>query len=103
MAAAREGVATLRHVSYTQWEVHMRRLFITLLAVAAAALILFAPVGTAEDATNDVPFDLESGIGLAFIGGLQVFNLYWDNNWNDAGHNDGLLDRKHRRCDEGAR
>jgi hypothetical protein len=68
----------------------MRRLFITLLVAAAAALILLVPTGAAEDPTNDVPFDLESGIGLAYIGGLQVFNLYWDSDWNDPGHNDGF-------------
>jgi hypothetical protein len=67
----------------------MARLLV-LTAVLLAGLFAFPRAGVADTPTNDVPFDLEAGVPLAYIGGLQVFNVYWDSDWNDPGHNDGF-------------
>jgi hypothetical protein len=64
--------------------------FLAFLALIACCAFALAPTASAEPPTNDVPLDLESGVPLLFIGGLQVFNLYWDSSWDDPGHNDGF-------------
>ena len=32
--------------------------------------------------TNDVPLDAEEGVGLAFPGALNLFNVYWADDWD---------------------
>src|SRR5258708_32255959 len=67
--------------------------FLAFLALIACCAFALAPTASAEPPTNDVPLDLESGVPLLFIGGLQVFNLYWDSSWDDPGHNAGFSTR----------
>ena len=57
--------------------------YLAFLALLVCCVFALAPAAAAEPPTNDVPLDLESGVPLLFIGGLQVFNLYWDSSWDD--------------------
>ena len=68
----------------------MNRRLVVLLVLMVGCAFTFSSAAAAEPPTNDVPFDLESTIGLAFLTPFQVFNVYWDDHWNDPGHNAGF-------------
>ncbi|MEP6811930.1 MAG: hypothetical protein ABI990_02955 [Actinomycetota bacterium] len=64
--------------------------FLAFLALIVCCVLALTPAAAAEPPTNDVPLDLESGVPLLYIGGLQIFNVYWDSSWDDPGHNPGF-------------
>jgi hypothetical protein len=83
------GVATLRHVSQTQRRSHATTVHHTVGGRGGRPDPARAD-GRSRGSDQRRAVDLESGIPLALIGGLQVFNLNWDTDWNDAGKNDGF-------------
>ena len=64
--------------------------YLAFLALLVCCVFALTPAAAAEPPTNDVPLDLESGVPLLYIGGLQIFNVYWDSSWDDTGHNPGF-------------
>jgi len=64
---------------------HFRRFLLAVPLALAATAAALTPARATHDGVlpiNDVPLDLESGLGAGFPSTMTVFNIYWDQTWD---------------------